>query len=250
MQLYKIEQGLQAIFDELEENGGEVTEELLEKLTISQDNLKSKLENYGIVIKELKAKIDYCKSEEKRIATIRKQREKSVEWLQNAVLTAIMRFGNTDDKGVSRIETDTFKFSTRKSNSIEVDTKRTQDLCSVFGSFVCDANMNGYLYTGEDTDIVGVLDSLNAQYKAKCEEDNVDFVPYTMDDINKCPINISYTTSIVDFFTKHGKCIEEFGESGNLISCIEPEVNKTRLKGNLEGLSFAKEVTNKSLTIK
>lgn len=44
--IYNITTELEDIFLELEENGGELTPELEERLTITQDNLKSKLDSY------------------------------------------------------------------------------------------------------------------------------------------------------------------------------------------------------------
>ena len=44
--IYNITTELEDIFLELEENGGELTPELAERLAITQDNLKSKLDSY------------------------------------------------------------------------------------------------------------------------------------------------------------------------------------------------------------
>ena len=57
-------------------NGGELTPELEEKLLLTQDNFKTKLNGYVNVINEITSKIDACKTEEKRISTLRKSREK------------------------------------------------------------------------------------------------------------------------------------------------------------------------------
>lgn len=248
--IYNIEQNLLDIFEKLEENGGELTPELEETLAINQANFAEKLDNYGKAIQIYNAKIEFCKTEEKRIAALRKIREKIVEKLQTNVLTAVQMFGNTDKKGVSRFETNMFKFSTSRSNAVKINKDRTEKLTSLFGGFVTEANMNGVLYTGEDTDMIGILDSINAQYKAECEEKNVEYIPFTEEDFRKMPINISYTSTIEDFFIKHGGALYPFAEPGGMVTCIEPEINKTILKGNTEGTSFAKEVINKSLTIK
>ena len=52
--LYKISEKLQEIFEELEEQGGEFTEEQLKELEITEEELKEKVDNYVKVIKEFK----------------------------------------------------------------------------------------------------------------------------------------------------------------------------------------------------
>ena len=59
--IFDIQQDLTSIFEELEENGGELTEELYEKLNISQEEFKSKVEAYINVIKSAKNDIELCK---------------------------------------------------------------------------------------------------------------------------------------------------------------------------------------------
>lgn len=59
--IYNITAELEDIFLELEENGGELTPELEERLTITQDNLKEKLNNYRKAYTMLNLDAESCK---------------------------------------------------------------------------------------------------------------------------------------------------------------------------------------------
>ena len=51
MNIWQIQQDLLDIFNELEDNGGELTPELEEKLAVTQEDFKNKIKSYGEVIK-------------------------------------------------------------------------------------------------------------------------------------------------------------------------------------------------------
>lgn len=70
--IYNITAELEDIFLELEENGGELTPELEERLAITQDNLKEKLNNYRKAYTMLNLDAESCKKEEQRLAVLRK----------------------------------------------------------------------------------------------------------------------------------------------------------------------------------
>ena len=53
MNIYEISQTLLDIHNELEENGGELTEELEKALTITQADFKQKVRDYASVIKQV-----------------------------------------------------------------------------------------------------------------------------------------------------------------------------------------------------
>ena len=126
--LYEIEQELLDIYNELEENGGELTPELEEKLLLTQDNFKTKLNGYVNVINEITSRIDACKTEEKRISTLRKSREKSINRLKEIVQRCVINFGDINKNGNYSIELDTCKLATRGSDTLEFDEQRIEDL--------------------------------------------------------------------------------------------------------------------------
>ena len=65
--LYNISESLKTVFNELEENGGELTPELEEALSINEQNLYDKLEDYVKVVKQFEADIESIKCESSRL---------------------------------------------------------------------------------------------------------------------------------------------------------------------------------------
>ena len=104
----------------MEENGGEVTDEVMEDLAIRRENFSHKAEAYAKFILKLESESDQAASELKRIQAIKKAKDKTVERLRENLLAALMLFGQEDSKGVKRFETPLAKLSTRKSVSVEI----------------------------------------------------------------------------------------------------------------------------------
>ena len=104
----------------MEENGGEVTDELMEDLAIRKENFSHKAEAYAKFIFKLESESDQAAAELKRIQAIKKAKDKTVERLRENLLAALMLFGQEDSKGVRRYETPLAKLSTRKSVSVEI----------------------------------------------------------------------------------------------------------------------------------
>lgn len=104
----------------MEDNGGEVTDELMEDLAIRRENFSHKAEAYAKFILKLESESDQAAAEIKRIQAIKKAKDKTVERLRENLLAALMLFGQEDSKGVRRYETPLAKLSTRKSVSVEI----------------------------------------------------------------------------------------------------------------------------------
>jgi len=104
----------------MEENGGEVSDELLEELAIRRDNFQHKAEAYAKFILKLESESEQAADEIKRIQAIKKSKDKTVDRLKETLLAALMLFGQEDSKGVRRYETPLAKLSTRKSVSVEI----------------------------------------------------------------------------------------------------------------------------------
>lgn len=84
--LWEMNNQMMAIDSLLSENTDPETQEILEsaKEQLSQD-IESKMENILAYISECKARVDYLKKEEDRIAVKRKGIEKRIDWLKNLV---------------------------------------------------------------------------------------------------------------------------------------------------------------------
>ena len=81
MNIWQIQQDLLDIFNELEENGGELTPELEEKLAVTQEDFKNKVKSYGEVIKSLKGEIDTIDKETARLKKQNRRLERKMKGL-------------------------------------------------------------------------------------------------------------------------------------------------------------------------
>jgi hypothetical protein len=104
----------------MEENGGEVNDEIIEELAIRKDNFKHKAEAYAKFILKLESEADQAAGEIKRIQALKKAKENTVARLRETLLAALMVFTEEDAKGIRRYETPLAKLSTRKSVGVEI----------------------------------------------------------------------------------------------------------------------------------
>jgi len=114
LKLYEITGDYLQILDEIMYNEGEITPELEEALAINEENLYEKLQNYAKFIRHKEAMVDVRKAEIKRIGDLNKSDERTIENLKQRVEYAM----NILEK--DKVETSLFKFSFRKSSSIEI----------------------------------------------------------------------------------------------------------------------------------
>lgn len=104
----------------MEENGGEVTDEIMEDLAIRRENFSAKAEAYSKFILKLDSEADQAAAEIKRIQALKKAKENTAQRLRDTLLAALMVFTEEDAKGIRRYETPLAKLSTRRSQSVEV----------------------------------------------------------------------------------------------------------------------------------
>ena len=104
----------------MEENGGEVNDEIMEELAIRRDNFKDKAEAYAKFIMKLESEAEQAAAEIKRIQALKKAKENTVLRLRESLLSALMVFTEEDAKGIRRYETPLAKLSTRKSVAVEI----------------------------------------------------------------------------------------------------------------------------------
>lgn len=115
MRLYEIDLEFQELLASLEENEGEITEELNEKLKINEEDFENKALNYRSMVMHLRSEVEAAKLEKTRVGKYQKSKERSIERLTNA-LDAAMKMRNLRDLdfGVKG------KVSYRKSTAVSV----------------------------------------------------------------------------------------------------------------------------------
>lgn len=111
--LFNINEDIFRLHQQIEENGGELTPELEEQLTITEDERESKCEGYVHVIRELKSRSQFIKDEAKRLLDAARTYDKSVERLEDSLLQSIVQLGS--------VKTNFVSISTRRNKSVEID---------------------------------------------------------------------------------------------------------------------------------
>lgn len=100
--LFEISEDYLRLQEELEENGGELTEELAGRLDIVVEQLEEKIKAYYYIIKLQEAQITLSKDEKARLNARQKAKENSIARLKDAVAVAVDMFGNIEPKKKSK----------------------------------------------------------------------------------------------------------------------------------------------------
>lgn len=118
--IYALQAEYIALVDQLEENGGELTEGLEELYIQNQEDFKKKVASYVGIIREKESYLDLIDDEAKRIADRKKAVKKTVDRLKQTLLDALMVYGQADKLGVFRFKEGLVELATRKSNKCTI----------------------------------------------------------------------------------------------------------------------------------
>ena len=112
MNLYNLTKEMRLLTLELEE--GELTPELEQALTITQEQLQEKSIQYAYAIRNLEIDSNAIDNEIKRLKAMKEAKDNTVDRLKEAVRNAMLA------SGIDKIESSLFKLSLRRSESVEV----------------------------------------------------------------------------------------------------------------------------------
>lgn len=110
--LFQINNEYLTLAAELEETGGELTPEMEAALTIHEEELSTKAENYLHVMRKLKAECDMAKAYEEQAKEFRKRKEKVISRMEDSLLNAANLYGKFE-AGIATV-------STRESESVVI----------------------------------------------------------------------------------------------------------------------------------
>lgn len=244
--LYQISDEILSIFNTIEQNDGEITEEQEKFLTIKEEELSDKLNDYVKALQVWKSDIDTCKCEEKRIKEVRGKYDNRIKRLKENMLSAVKMFGK-EGKTNKFIELPTCRLYTKISKSVEVDEDRIDILISELTRYIHELVHQGVLYTGEDVDIEGLVCAINANCIAEHGET---FKPFTIDDLLHIRLDICTTGTIYDYFRKGENVLKGITKFPTLITNSTSKDNfKFAIETN-QNISVAKIVENESIQIK
>lgn len=247
MNIYQIKQEFINIFDELEENGGELTDELAEKLAITQDEFKEKAKSYANAIKLFEQDIESIKIEQKRLKDFAAKKQKIIDKLTNVLIASIEEFGDTKPSGVKYVDYGTGEISIRKSTAVNVDDSVLHDIERGIEGYIQDSKINKQLDTVNNIDENQLIN-----YITSCDFAHQDI---TVDDINHASISLNVKIPIKDLIDGCGfNTLREAVKYTPHVT-IKSEVSKSELKPQLQENGscaplLASLVENKSIQMK
>lgn len=248
--IFRITQDLLDIERELEENGGELTEELEQKLAINSENFKVKVRDYTAVINSLTADVNAIDTELIRLTALKKSKKSSIDRLTNILLWAIEQFGDTTPKGIKYVDWGTGKVQIRRSQKVEVDDNNANYIGE---QFMKDILYNQYCNTldqASGVDLTSFVDEINA---TKDEDGNEHKI--TEDELHNISVNFDIDVPLArlasgDEFNWLKKLIATFTTYKTTTKVSKSDV-KDVLKQHPDATpNIAKLVENKTLTIK
>ena len=250
--IFEIDKELYALYDEIEEAGGEITPEMEEKLEINGQEMTNKVKNITNFINNLNADILAIKSETDRLAKLKKSKDNTITGLTNLVLFAINNYGTEDKKGKKWIDWGTGKVGVRKSTSVELDDKKIENLVDVLKTTVVNGIYTNTLHQFDSIDPNAILDAVvhNSQIEGEITNSEVE-----IEDMDDVIVNVTIPVSMSNLLKGDGyMLLAKMGDVSKDGWSFKPSVDKKAMKVKLtdEGCTsnIAKVVENDNLTIK
>lgn len=119
--LFGIAQKYDYLVSQIEENDGEITEEIAEELAIAESELEDKLRAYRQIIDAQKANIAYNKDEIKRLRDRNTSFDKIAGRLKSSVVDALHIFGQVGKSGNYSLKFPDFTVYTKESESVSIN---------------------------------------------------------------------------------------------------------------------------------
>lgn len=232
MNIFQISQELLDITQELEENGGELTEELEEKLTVSQADFKTKVKSYTDVIKAIKSDIKLIDEEVSRLKDLKEAKNKAIARLEKIIIWAIDMFGEPTKSGGKFVDFGTGKVSVRNSEKVEVDEEFAKDAVNRFMEEIRQVAYTKELNFNDIEDLVTIPDEV----------------------IDGISAEINVSIPLKDFYGTSGNILRALYDS-NKVFKYSPSISKSELKDKLKENPdaypmLAHLIQNKTLSIK
>lgn len=230
--IFQISQDLLDVFQELEENGGELTDELEAKLTVSQTDFKTKLKGYTDIIKNTEGDVKLIDEEISRLKELKESKKKAIARLEKIIIWAIGMFGEANKSGNKFVDFGTGKVSIRNTEKVEINDAFAEDAVNQFMEQIREIAFTGELANNDIEDLVTLPDDV----------------------INGVTAKISVDVPLKEFYGSAGNILRALYASNKAFK-YTPSINKTELKTALKENPeaypmLAHLVPNQTLTIK
>ena len=264
--LYSITDELRAILNSAMENDGEISQEEFDKLTITEQNFREKIEDYCKAIAVNKYDVDACKCEKKRINDGQQVKNNFIERLKAKLLDAVVEFGQAKEgkNGTTyTIEAGTFKLFTKNLIKFIADEYRTNLLKNTLLSYFKELFINKVLVVddfGNEEDAmfaaINMLAAINAIAKSKFEADvennlvpplpTTEWIDFTIEDLKALNIDFTFGLNAYDLITDGTYIAQAYSNELGVLG-VSTEVKPIT---ELDNITIGKNAVTQSLTIK
>lgn len=252
--IWDIDAKLQSLIEEIEENGGEFTEEQEQELVLTQEEFNNKVDSYCAIIDKYQNYTDTCKAEKKRINEIQKVRENIVTKLKNVLLDAVDKYGIPGRSNNKTFETATRKLFTKVLSSLNVDEERVNTLTKYFIEYANELYINGVLDGNDEEVLTTIVDVINQIAKSELGDE---YQPFNVNDVKSIKISFNIELELSELL--NNPTLIYYIRNSTLVSNFTKNVSKDDVKflNNIEKdkenpqfVTIANFVNKTSLTIK
>lgn len=250
--IFDIDRELYALYDEIEEAGGEITPEIEEKLELNGQEMTNKVRSITNFINSLNADLLAIKSETDRLAKLKKSKENTITGLTNLVLFAIKKYGVADKKGKKWIDWGTGKVSIRKSETVEVNSKKLDAINDMLKVTFANGIYTGTLNQNSSVDEQALLDAIVNTAKESGDYECSEIEIEDLDDVN---IEVTVPVKLTDLLKGDGyQLMTNVGAVNRDGWKFKPSIDKKLMKVKIKDdgcvSNIAEIVENDNLTIK
>lgn len=250
--IFDIDRELYALYDEIEEAGGEITPEIEEKLELNGQEMTNKVRSITNFINSLNADLLAIKSETDRLAKLKKSKENTITGLTNLVLFAIKKYGVADKKGKKWIDWGTGKVTIRKSETVEVNSKKLDAISDMLKVTFANGIYTGTLNQNSSVDEQALLDAIVNTAKESGDYECSEIEIEDLDDVN---IEVTVPVKLTDLLKGDGyQLMTNVGAVNRDGWKFKPSIDKKLMKVKIKDdgcvSNIAEIVENDNLTIK
>ena len=255
MNIYNITNDMLRIIDTIEENGGEVDDNLIEEFEFTQENLKEAVRDFTSTIHKEEDDINAIDKEINRLKSLKDTKNKLITRLSDRLIKAIDLFGNENKSGVMSIDCQTVKVSIRRSKKVEVDNDYVgpvvQELLNKLGWYKESNQLDVEKEIRPDEFIETLRNSKTFDEEGNIEERPI---PVTEDELKAINATISLSVPVSELLEEKGYSLMKKLLHDYVGFKVVGSVNKTLIKkDNENGITYPHVgyvANNKSLSIK
>lgn len=264
--LYEISAELRSILNSAMENDGEISQEEFDKLNITEENFREKIESYCKAIAVSRYDIDNCKCEKKRINTNQQVIVNFTERLKAKLLDAVIEFGQEKEgkNGTTyTFNAGTFKLFTKNLVKFVTEEYRTNLLRDTTLSYFKELFINGVLIAdnlkeerNSDDEVSAMLGAINAIAKSRFEADLenkvvpiylTEWIDFTVEDLKALTFNFIFEITAKDLITDGTYIAQAYS---NFFGLRDVNATVVPVAGDEEHITLGQNQINTSLTIK